>query len=119
MCCDANAHHCQWVSKDINKRVLFQRSDNISPNKMEVESLYSKYAGRVPPLDLSEVNSICSTDSDLDEMWSSKTKFITLPAHHLRRNCNNNHPYYDLHRKQYYNMQRHLPKIQTLQVLTF
>ncbi|KNC31119.1 hypothetical protein FF38_13928 [Lucilia cuprina] len=77
---------------------------------MEVESSYSKYAGRVPPLDLSEVNSICSTDSDLDEMWSSKIEFITSPAQHVRRNCNINHPYYDLHRKQYHNIQRHPPK---------
>lgn len=72
---------------------------------MQVESSYPKYAGRVPPLDLSQVNTICRTDGDLHTMWSSKTELIDSPTHLKRSELR--HPYYpQLHQRRYQSRQK-------------
>lgn len=78
----------------------------IPPNNMQVESSYTKYAGRVPPIDLSQINTNCSTETDLHSMWSTKTDLINSPSH-LKRSSQH-HPYYhhQPHQRRYLSSQK-------------
>ncbi|KAI9582802.1 dual specificity tyrosine-phosphorylation-regulated kinase 1A [Glossina fuscipes] len=68
---------------------------------MQVESSYTKYTGRVPPLDLSQVNSNnCRNQTDLHDLWATtaattKTDLLNSPAQLKRAMLH--HPYYQQH----------------------
>lgn len=64
---------------------------------MQVESSFTKYAGRVPPLDLSNVNS-CRNENDL-HLWNKSTtpansvnnkKHSSYPSHNHHHHHNHN-----------------------------
>lgn len=63
---------------------------------MEVESSYPKYSDRVPPLDLSEVD----TDCGLDVIWTSKYDFINSSASNVSYESRN-YTYHSLQQNQY------------------
>ncbi|XP_067631680.1 ETS homologous factor [Eurosta solidaginis] len=57
---------------------------------MQVESSFLKYAGRVPPLDLSQVSANCRNENELQHLWSSKAN---SPSSMLKRAAALTHPY--------------------------
>ncbi|XP_017492096.1 PREDICTED: bifunctional serine/threonine-protein kinase/NEDD4-like E3 ubiquitin-protein ligase [Rhagoletis zephyria] len=57
---------------------------------MQVESNFLKYAGRVPPLDLSQVSANCRNENELQQLWSSKA--ANSPSV-LKRAAALTHPY--------------------------
>ncbi|XP_011196679.1 uncharacterized protein LOC105221406 [Zeugodacus cucurbitae] len=59
---------------------------------MQVESSFMKYAGRVPPLDLSQVSTNCRNESELQHLWSSKANSPSA----LKRATALRHPYLHL-----------------------
>ncbi|XP_053963887.1 ETS homologous factor [Anastrepha obliqua] len=56
---------------------------------MQVESSFLKYAGRVPPLDLSQVSANCRNENELQHLWSSKANSPSV----LKRAAALAHPY--------------------------
>lgn len=69
---------------------------------MQVESSFTKYAGRVPPLDLSNVNS-CRNENDL-HLWNKTTpsggntlngkKHPNYPSHHHHHHHHHQHQHH-------------------------
>ncbi|XP_004522652.1 putative uncharacterized protein DDB_G0285119 [Ceratitis capitata] len=56
---------------------------------MQVESSFLKYAGRVPPLDLSQVSANCRNENELQHLWNSKASSPSV----LKRAAALAHPY--------------------------
>ncbi|XP_037955348.1 uncharacterized protein LOC119685193 isoform X2 [Teleopsis dalmanni] len=64
---------------------------------MEIESNYPKYAGRVPPLDLSQVNASCRTENDLQHLWSTKTDIVNSESAMQRNSLQNPYSHHHTH----------------------